>query len=166
MKAKLSTAFVGLGANLGHPVETLSEAILALGRIEGVSQLSASSLYRTAPVGPGTEGQPDYFNAVVSLQTSLSPRALLDALFELETRFGRERSVRNAARTLDLDLLLYDELVLDEAGLQLPHPRMTERAFVLFPLAELAPEALIPGLGRASELVQRVQDQGIEKLRD
>ena len=166
MKAKLSTAFIGLGANLGHPVETLSEAILALGRIEGVSELAASSLYRTAPVGPGTEGQPDYFNAVVSLRTSLGPRALLDALFGLETRFGRERSVRNAARTLDLDLLLYGELVIDEPDLQLPHPRMAERAFVLRPLAELAPEILIPGHGCASELAENVQDQDIVRLED
>lgn len=166
MKTPLSTAFVGLGANLGNPVETLREAILALGEIEGVSGLTASSLYRTAPVGPGVEGQPDYFNAVARLETSLSPKALLEALFGLENRFGRERSVRNAARTLDLDLLLYGELVLDETGLQLPHPRMVERAFVLQPLAELAPETLIPGHGRVSGLVAGVQGQGIEKLQD
>lgn len=164
MTPTLHPAFIGVGANLGEPVTTVRAAITALGQLDTLQDLRASSLYRTAPVGPGTEGQPDYINAVVSVRTALSPQALLDALFALEARFGRQRSRRNAARTLDLDLLLYGNCIIDETGLQLPHPRMAERAFVLQPLAELAPDVVIPGQGKVVELARTLTDQGVRRL--
>jgi 2-amino-4-hydroxy-6-hydroxymethyldihydropteridine diphosphokinase len=112
------------------------------------------------------DGQPDYINAVVGVDTALSPAALLDTLFAIELHFGRQRSVRNAARTLDLDLLLYGEDIVDQPGLQVPHPRMHLRAFVLQPLAEIAPDTLIPGQGRAKALSQALPEQGIARLPD
>ncbi|MDO6388353.1 MULTISPECIES: 2-amino-4-hydroxy-6-hydroxymethyldihydropteridine diphosphokinase [Uliginosibacterium] len=159
-------AWIGLGANLGDPVNTLREAFTALGQLPGCRVLTSSSLYRTAPQGPGTEGQPDYVNAVAALDTTLAAPELLEALLELEKNFGRQRSTRNAARTLDLDLLLYGCEILDAPGLHLPHPRMHERAFVLIPLAELAPETRIPGRGPVLELLNALPDQRIARIAD
>jgi len=158
-------AYVALGANLGDPLSTLRGAIEALNAMPQAQLLASSSLYRTAPVG--LKHQPDFINAVVKLATALPPTALLDRLFALEARFGRVRSIRNAPRTLDLDLLLYDDLMLVHPGppqLVLPHPRMTERAFVLAPLAEIAPDIVIPGAPSLRELLPRVADQRIERL--
>lgn len=157
-------AWVGLGANLGDPVSTIHDAFTALGTLPGCKVLARSSLYRTAPQGPGVEGQPDYVNAVAALDTKLAAPELLEALFGIEQQFGRQRSARNAARTLDLDLLLYSHEVLDMPGLHLPHPRMHERAFVLIPLSELAPEAHIPGRGPVMELLDALPDQRIERI--
>ncbi|MDP5241323.1 2-amino-4-hydroxy-6-hydroxymethyldihydropteridine diphosphokinase [Uliginosibacterium sp. 31-16] len=159
-------AWVGLGANLGDPVATVREALAALGNLPESRVMARSSLYRTAPVGPGTEGQPDYINAVAALDTTLAPTELLDALLALEKAFGRQRSARNAARTLDLDLLLYGHEILDAPGLHLPHPRMHERAFVLIPLCELAPETRIPGRGPALELLDTLPDAHIARIAD
>jgi 2-amino-4-hydroxy-6-hydroxymethyldihydropteridine diphosphokinase len=122
----------------------------------------ASSFYRSAPVG--NEAQPDFVNGVAALETDLAPRELLAALLRIEHAMGRERTAPNAPRTLDLDLLLYDELVVDEPGLRVPHPRMHSRAFVLAPLVEIAPEAAIPGHGPAADLLLRVSDQRIERI--
>jgi 2-amino-4-hydroxy-6-hydroxymethyldihydropteridine diphosphokinase len=155
-------AFVGLGANLENPLQQVRQAISELDAIEHTRVLVASSLYRSAPVGYAD--QPDFINAVAKVQTRLSPHELLDALHVIENRHGRRRSVRNAPRTLDLDLLLYGMLVVDEDGLTLPHPRMHERAFVLLPLAEIAPEALLPGHALVSQLLARVDRSGVEKL--
>jgi 2-amino-4-hydroxy-6-hydroxymethyldihydropteridine diphosphokinase len=155
-------AFVGLGANLEDPLQQVRQAIAELDAIEHTCLLVASSLYRSAPVGYAD--QPDFINAVAKLQTGLSPRELLDALHVIENRHSRRRSVRNAPRTLDLDLLLYGILVVDEDGLTLPHPRMHERAFVLLPLAEIAPEALLPGHASVSQLLAQVDRSGVEKL--
>lgn len=159
-------AWVGLGANLGDPVGAVREALAALGELPESRVVARSSLYRTAPVGPGTEGQPDYINAVAALDTTLAPTELLDALLALEKTFGRQRSKRNAARTLDLDLLLYGHEILDTPGLHLPHPRMHERAFVLIPLCELAPETRIPGRGPALELLDALPDAHIARIAD
>ncbi len=159
-------AYVALGANLGNPLTTVRAALAALQAMPDAALLAASSLYRTAPVG--LKHQPDFINAVVKLTTDLSPLELLGRLFEIEARFGRVRSIRNAPRTLDLDLLLCDDLMLDLPGpprLTLPHPRMTERAFVLAPLAEIAPDLTIPGAGLVAELLPSVADQRIERLR-
>jgi len=164
MMATAATAWIGVGANLGDAAATVHAAIAALNEVGGVRLLQSSSLYRSTPIGPGVEGQPDYINAVASVQTALTPAALLDALFAIELHFGRQRSVRNAARTLDLDLLLYGEEIIDQPGLQVPHPRMHERAFVLLPLAEVAPDTLIPGHGRAAALAQALPDQGVARL--
>ena len=155
-------AYVALGANLGHPAATVRAALAALSGIPESVLIAASSLYRTAPVG--LKHQPDFINAVAAVDTALAPLALLEALFAIEARFGRSRSVKNAPRTLDLDLLLYGQSRLDEARLTLPHPRMHERAFVLVPLAELAPECRIPGHGELSELLARCCDQGVVRI--
>ena len=155
-------AFVGLGANLDNPLRQVTQALAELDAIEHTRVLGASSLYRTAPVGYAD--QPDFINAVARLRTGLSPRELLDALHAIENRHARRRSVRNAPRTLDLDLLLYGMLVVREAGLIVPHPRMHERAFVLLPLAELAPEVCVPGLATAAHLAGQVDRSGVEKL--
>jgi 2-amino-4-hydroxy-6-hydroxymethyldihydropteridine diphosphokinase len=155
-------AFVGLGANLENPLQQVRQAISELDAIEHTRVVVASSLYRSAPVGYAD--QPDFINAVAKMQTRLSPHELLDALHVIENRHGRRRSLRNAPRTLDLDLLLYGMLVVDEDGLTLPHPRMHERAFVLLPLAEIAPEALLPGHAPVSQLLAQVDRSGVEKL--
>ena len=155
-------AFVGLGANLENPLQQVRQAIAELDAIERTRVLVASSLYRSAPVGYAD--QPDFINAVAKLQTRLSPHELLDALHVIENRHGRRRSVRNAPRTLDLDLLLYGMLVVHEEGLTLPHPRMHERAFVLLPLAEIAPDAPLPGHAPVSQLLAQVDRSGVEKL--
>jgi 2-amino-4-hydroxy-6-hydroxymethyldihydropteridine diphosphokinase len=155
-------AFVGLGANIQEPMAQLKQALVELTTIPETRMTARSSFYRTAPVG--YLEQPDFINAVAKLETSLAPRVLLDALHSIENRHGRRRTIRNAPRTLDLDLLLYAEQVLDEEGLTLPHPRMHERAFVLAPLAEIAPEVLVPGRGRALELLARVDRSGVERI--
>jgi 2-amino-4-hydroxy-6-hydroxymethyldihydropteridine diphosphokinase len=155
-------AFVGLGANLENPVQQVSRAMTELDGIEHTRLLAASSLYRSDPVGYAD--QPHFINAVAKLHTGLSPHELLDALHVIENRHGRRRSVRNAPRTLDLDLLTYGVLVLQEQGLTLPHPRMHERAFVLMPLAELAPDVRVPGRGPIAQLLAQADRSGVEKL--
>ena len=155
-------AFIGLGANIGDPGRQLRNALAALDGIPGTRLMRASSLWRTAPVGYAA--QPDFVNAVAEVETAQAPRALLEALLAIEKRFGRERSFANAPRTLDLDLLLYGDRVLSEQGLELPHPRMHERAFVLAPLAEIAPDIAIPGKGSAAALLAACADQRIEKI--
>jgi len=124
--------------------------------------LAASSLYRTAPVG--LRHQPDFINAVVAVDAVSPAPTLLDDLFDIEARFGRSRSVKDAPRTLDLDLLVYGDEVSDDPELTLPHPRLHERAFVLAPLAEIAPQLLIPGRGYVADLLVQCADQQIEKL--
>ncbi len=156
------TAWVGIGANLGDAHANVLDALERLTWTPGVRLLRASSLYRTAPIDSSGD---DYINAVAEVDTSLSARALLAALHGIEQAHGRERPYRNAPRTLDLDLLLYDDEVIDEApALIVPHPRMHARAFVLAPLAELAPALLIPGHGRVAELLPFVADQAIERI--
>jgi 2-amino-4-hydroxy-6-hydroxymethyldihydropteridine diphosphokinase len=156
------TAFVGLGANLDDPVVQVRQALAELETIDDTRVTARSCFYRTAPVG--YLNQPDFINAVAQLQTGLEARALLDALLTIENRHGRRRSVRNAPRTLDLDLLLYGDRMLSDDKLTLPHPRLHERAFVLAPLAEIAPDAIVPGQGRVKDLLARVDRSGVEKL--
>jgi 2-amino-4-hydroxy-6-hydroxymethyldihydropteridine diphosphokinase len=155
-------ACVALGSNLGDPVATVRTALEALESLPQSRLVAASSLYRTAPVG--LKNQPDFINAVASLDTALVPLALLDALFAIEARFGRRRDFRHAPRTLDLDLLLYGDETRDEEHLTLPHPRMHERAFVLVPLVEIAPECVIPGRGRADRLIEACRCQRLARL--
>ncbi len=156
-------AYVGLGANLGDPAQAVRDAISQLSRLPGTALSLVSSLYASAPVDASGD---DFINAVVRLDTSLSAHELLHELQRIEQDFGRERPFRNAPRTLDLDLLLYGDQTIEDAELQVPHPRMGERAFVLLPLLEIAPEALIPGRGSASALVAGVSDQAIFRLPD
>ena len=155
-------AFVGLGANLGSPETQVRGAIAALAKFPRTRLLAASSLYRSAPVGVG--GQPDFVNAVAKVETGLEARELLDELLGTEARFGRERPSPGAARTLDLDLLLYGDRIIDEPGLVVPHPRMHERAFVLMPLAEIAADASIPRKGSVKTLLAACRDQKIQKV--
>jgi len=142
------TAYLGLGANLGDCLGQLRGARRGLAATEGIEVTAASGLYETEPVG-GPTGQPNYLNAVLQVETTLAPQALLACCLELEARFGRRRNERWGARTLDIDLLLYGALCLETPGLILPHPRLHERRFVLAPLAELAPELRHPVLGRS-----------------
>ncbi len=155
-------AYVALGSNLGNPVQTVEDAIEAMASLRGSLLKAMSSLYRTAPVG--LRRQPDFINAVVALDTRLPPRELLEALFAVEARFGRERSVKNAPRTLDLDLLLHGDTVSDDPFVTLPHPRMHERAFVLAPLSEIAPGLVIPGRGTVETLLAACAGQRIHPL--
>ncbi len=157
-----SLAFVALGANLVEPVAQVRAAGAALAELPGSRLLRLSSLYRTAPVG--LRGQPDFINAVAALETVLEPQQLLDALFVVERRFGRRREFHHAPRTLDLDLLLYDECEIDSQQLSLPHPRLHLRAFVLVPLLEIEPLCRIPGRGSAAAWLPAVSQQRIERL--
>ncbi len=147
-------AYVGLGANLGDREETLQRALRLLDG-EGIDVTAVSTLRETEPVG--YLDQPLFLNGVARVATRLTPQELLTALLEVERELGRDRSgPRFGPRTVDLDLLLYDQLVLDEEGLTVPHPRLHERRFVLEPLNELAPGLLIPGRGRVSDLLAKL----------
>jgi 2-amino-4-hydroxy-6-hydroxymethyldihydropteridine diphosphokinase len=150
------TAYVALGSNLGDRERTLLAAVDALGAEEGIRVLAVSRLIDTEPVG--YLDQPRFLNGVVALDTDLPPRELLDRLLALERGFGRERTgvPVQGPRTLDLDLLLYGAAEIDEPGLRVPHPRLHERAFVLAPLAELAPGLEVPGHGRVEALLAGV----------
>jgi 2-amino-4-hydroxy-6-hydroxymethyldihydropteridine diphosphokinase len=154
--------YVALGSNLGNPAATVDEAIETLAALRGSILRAMSSLYRTAPIG--LRHQPDFINAAVALDTRLPAAELLGELFAVEAHYGRERSVPNAPRTLDLDLLLYGNLVSEEPRLTLPHPRMHQRAFVLAPLAEIAPGLTIPGHGKVEDLLAACADQRIHAL--
>jgi 2-amino-4-hydroxy-6-hydroxymethyldihydropteridine diphosphokinase len=158
---RFEIAHIGLGSNLEDPVRQVQQAFEELARLPRTRLLACSSLYRTAPVGK--LDQPDFVNAVAMLDTELSPRELLQELLALEARHGRVRSEPSGPRTLDLDLLLLGGRVIREPGLEIPHPRMHQRAFVLLPLAELSPDAVVPGRGRVAELVARVADQRVTR---
>jgi len=154
-------AWIGLGANLGDARATLDAAFDALAALPASRLVVRSAIYRSAPVD--ARG-PDFLNAVAGLDTTLPAAQLLALLHAVEQLHGRERSTRNAPRTLDLDLLLYGDAVVDDPGLVLPHPRAHERAFVLRPLADVAPQLVIPGRGAVRELLGRVAGQAIERL--
>jgi 2-amino-4-hydroxy-6-hydroxymethyldihydropteridine diphosphokinase len=156
----VTVAFVGLGANLGEPRSQLEQAFIELDAIPHTRVVRTSSLYRTEPVGYAA--QPPFVNAVAQLETALPAERLLEELQAIEARHGRSRSFPNAPRTLDLDLLLFGKAVIQTPALEVPHPRMHERAFVLVPLLEIAPQAGIPGLGPARRFLKTAQ--GVEKL--
>ncbi|MFY9328897.1 MAG: 2-amino-4-hydroxy-6-hydroxymethyldihydropteridine diphosphokinase [Georgfuchsia sp.] len=158
----MTRAYIALGANLGDPSSTVLAAIEALRDLPHSQLIAASSLYRTAPVG--LRNQPDFVNAVISIETQLDAPGLLDELFAIEARFGRSRSIPNAPRTLDLDLLLHGDTICDDPQLTLPHPRMHQRAFVLVPLAEIAPDITMPVHGMLIDLLQNCADQQVESM--
>jgi len=153
---------VGLGSNLEDPVRQVLSALEALGRLPHTRVNARSSLYRSAPMG--RLDQPDFINAVAELETGLSARALLEGLLAVEAGHGRTRSTPNAPRTLDLDLLLVGDEVISEPGLEVPHPRMHERAFVLLPLSEIDPDVRVPGRGRVAVLLQNIGDQQVTRI--
>lgn len=157
-------AVVGLGANLGDAKASVLGALGVLAVLPSTRLLRASKLYQT-PAWGQTE-QPDFINAVALLETGLGARALLERLLAIERDFGRIRTLgrRWGPRTLDLDLLLFGNAVIDEPGLQVPHPHLHERAFALLPLAEIAPELAIPGLAKVGQLAAAMASEGIEAL--
>ncbi|MBZ0091750.1 MAG: 2-amino-4-hydroxy-6-hydroxymethyldihydropteridine diphosphokinase [Sulfuricellaceae bacterium] len=157
-------AFIGLGSNLDDPRQQVLAAFRELDSLPGTHLAARSSLYRSAPMGFAE--QPDFINAVAEIRTRLSPHDLLQALLGIEHRRGRVRSFSNAPRVLDLDVLLYDGQVMHEDGLTVPHPRIRERAFVLRPLLEIAPDCLIPGCGLAADFLPGCTDQQLERLEE
>ncbi|WP_444883906.1 2-amino-4-hydroxy-6-hydroxymethyldihydropteridine diphosphokinase [Microbulbifer sp. PSTR4-B] len=158
----MERVFIGLGSNLSEPQKQLRSALAAMEEIPDCRLLRCSSFYHSAPIGPGE--QPDYVNAVVELECALTPIGLLDQLQTIEQAHGRERSVRWGARTLDLDVLLFGEQQLDETRLQVPHPRMAERNFVLQPLAELDPQLQLPSGELLQQLLQDCPQNRLEKF--
>jgi len=151
----MTNAFVGIGSNLGDREATLRQAVELLAAEEGVEVVAVSELRETEPVGPVEQGP--FLNGAVRLATELPPRELLERLLAIEQRLGRVRKERFGPRTIDLDLLVYGELVIDEPGLTIPHPRLHERRFALDPLADLAPDLVIPGGGSVSALLAKLE---------
>jgi 2-amino-4-hydroxy-6-hydroxymethyldihydropteridine diphosphokinase len=161
--AEVVRSALALGSNIGDSVATLEAATQALTAIPGIELEAKSSWYRTKAVGPP---QPDYINACIILQVKMSPQELLDTLLAIEQKFGRVRRERWGARSLDLDILLYDDLILDTPNLQIPHPRMHERAFVLVPLLEIAPDWIEPVSGLTiKQLVKKVDCSDVHLLK-
>jgi 2-amino-4-hydroxy-6-hydroxymethyldihydropteridine diphosphokinase len=158
----MAIAYIALGSNLKQPILQIKQAITALADMPQTKLLQHSSLYLTPPVG--YDNQPDFINAVAKLETTLKPTQLLESILDIESSFGRERPFPNAPRVLDLDLLLYDELVMHTPSLTIPHPRMHVRSFVMLPLAEIAPDLLIPKLGNVVELLAKLDVSDIKKI--
>ena len=154
-------AYVGLGSNVGDRAAEIESAIDEIAALASTTLVARSSLYRSPPLAASGG---EYLNAVVRLRTALAPHALLHALQAIEQAHGRERPFANAPRTLDLDLLLHGDAVLDGSGLTLPHPRLHERAFVLVPMAEIAPGLVVPGRGALGALCANVAAQPLAKL--
>ena len=160
--SSLVTAFIALGANVGDPASQIRAGLRALAALPQTKLAGQSSLYRNPPEG-GMD-QPEYVNAVARVETALGPRELLERLLEIERAHGRAREYPNSPRTLDLDIALYGERVVDEPGLTIPHPRMAGRSFVMLPLAEIAPDAVVPGKGRVADLAAKLNASGLVKL--
>ncbi|HEX5313477.1 MAG TPA: 2-amino-4-hydroxy-6-hydroxymethyldihydropteridine diphosphokinase [Gammaproteobacteria bacterium] len=158
----MTAAWIGLGSNLGDSRAEIEAAFAELDSLPHTSLRSRSRLYRTRPVGP--VAQPDFVNAAAALETALAPEELLDALLAVEARHGRERREHWGPRTLDLDILLYDETQIATARLSVPHPRLAERAFALCPLADIAPQAEVPGAGSVAVLLARLDTSGVTPL--
>jgi 2-amino-4-hydroxy-6-hydroxymethyldihydropteridine diphosphokinase len=158
----LHRAAIALGSNLGDSCQILKSALETLDSLPQITVEAVSEIYQTVAVGPP---QPDYLNACAVLSTDLEPQALLDTMLEVEAQFGRVRWERWGARLLDLDLLLFDDLVIEQSGLQVPHPRLVERAFVLVPLADVAADWVEPISRKAIAFwVQQVDCSGVQKI--
>lgn len=160
--------FIGVGSNLQDPLQQVKDALVALGQVPDTRCIESSSLYRSKPMGP--TDQPDYINAVVELETTLSARMLLQQLQNIEAKQGRVRGAEHwGPRTLDLDILLYNQYIIDDSGLKIPHSGMHERAFVLYPLHEIAPDLQIPGRGSLKNMLKTLEqtmakDKELERL--
>ncbi len=153
--------YIGIGANLGNLHATVNDAIVRIGKIRDTRLINYSSKYRTAPIDATGD---DYVNAVACVDTNLSAVDLLNELHLIEHAHGRERAYRNAPRTLDLDILLYGDERIDLPSLHIPHPRMLDRAFVLVPLLEIAPNIIIPTRGLARNHMAAVSGQAITRI--
>lgn len=162
MESKLERVFIGLGSNLDNPLQQLKSAVKQLAAIPGSCGLKVSRLYRSPPLGP--QDQPDYINAVAGLSTHLEPEALLDQLQAIEQAHGRQRDGQHwGARTLDLDLLLYGQRQIKSERLTVPHPGLSERTFVLFPLSDVAEsDLIIPKMGTLQQLQSAIDDMNLE----
>ena len=147
----MHSIFIGLGSNLDNPQQKIKDAIILISEIDDVNITATSSLYETPPVG--FLNQPNFINAVVKISSSINYNDLLTKLFDIEHIFGRIRKEKNGPRTLDLDILLFDDLILESESLSIPHPRMHERLFVLIPLLEFSPIIKIPKYGSVSNLL-------------
>ncbi|MGZ8156041.1 MAG: 2-amino-4-hydroxy-6-hydroxymethyldihydropteridine diphosphokinase [Burkholderiales bacterium] len=158
----LEDAYIALGSNLKNPADQVRAGFEELAMLPDTLLAAISSLYSNPAVG--YVDQPDFVNAVAKIQTGLAPRALLAELLAIERRFGRVREFENAPRTLDLDIVLYGSETIDEPGLTVPHPRMHERAFVIVPLAEIAPDLVVPGRGPIATLLRGVDQGSLTKL--
>jgi len=154
--------WIGLGSNLADPENQIRLAIDLLHQHEQINVVSRSSLYRSDPMGP--PDQPEYINAVVAVETTLQPTELLDAAQAIENDSGRVRKERWGARTLDLDLLIFGDVIMNTDRLVLPHPGIASRSFVLIPLLEIAPAIVIPGLGQAADFLASVEDYGLTRM--
>lgn len=154
--------FIGLGSNLENPLEQIKTAIKDMKAMVDTELVACSSLYKSPPMGP--QDQPDYINAVIELDTTLTPHSLLDELQKIEQQHGRVRKRHWGERTLDLDILVYGEQVLDDDRLTVPHPGIAERAFVIYPLAELDNSLVVPGLGTVSQLVETCPRDGLQQV--
>jgi 2-amino-4-hydroxy-6-hydroxymethyldihydropteridine diphosphokinase len=154
--------YIGLGSNLDNPQQQINTAINDIDAIEQTSVVQTSSLYQSPPMGP--QDQPDYTNAVICIETLLSAHQLLDALQAIEQHHGRVRKRHWGERTLDLDILVFADKVISDERLKVPHPGLAERAFVVYPLAEIAPDIEIPGLGAIAAIQEKCPLQGLEKV--
>lgn len=162
-RSPVAMAYIALGSNLGDPRQQVEQALKALGQLPATRMRARSGWYRSAAVGPGP--QPDYVNGVVLLETGLPPEELIVHLQGIEAQHGRERRVRWAARTLDLDILLYGDRVIDTEELEIPHPRLSERNFVLYPLADISPDLILPDGTSLASLLSRCPADGLQRIR-
>ena len=160
----MTRAWIGLGSNLDNPRDHVIEAFHELAETEGISMVARSSLYLSEPLGP--QDQPDFVNAAAVIETTLDPLSLLEVLQAIEQRHGRQRERHWGPRTLDLDLLLYDDEQIRHPELTVPHPAIAERSFVLLPLQEIAPGLVIPGLGSVESLLQKLGNPVLEMTND
>ena len=158
----MHSIFIGLGSNLDNPKQKIKDAIHLINEIDDVSIIATSSLYETSPIG--FLEQPNFINAVVQIYSPINHNNLLIKLFDIERIFGRIRKEKNGPRTLDLDILLFDNLILESKSLTIPHPRMHERLFVLIPLLEISPIIEIPKYGSVSNLISGLTIQNIKKV--
>lgn len=154
--------YIGLGSNLDDPQAQIKTAIADIGSIAETALVQSSSLYQSPPMGP--QDQPDYINAVISVETTLSPHVLLDALQAIEQSHGRIRKRHWGERTLDLDILLFADKVIDDERLTVPHPGLVDRAFVVYPLAEVAPDLIIPNLGSVKQIQEKCPPGGLQQV--
>ena len=162
MNTNVKLAYLGLGTNLGDKKANLRAAVNILNSNESVDVVALSSLYSTQPVG--VKDQPDFINAVIAIQTTLSPVELLKLCNNIEHQLGRVRTIRWGPRVIDIDILLYNDVVINDNDLIIPHPCIMERAFVLIPLAEIAPDVILPGGIKASDAAHEIECIGIERI--
>ena len=160
----MTRAYIGLGSNLDNPRDQVVDAFQELAETDDIRLVARSSLYLSEPLGP--QDQPDFINAVAAIETTLAPQSLLEVLQAIEQKHARKRERHWGPRTLDLDLLLYDDEHIRHPDLRVPHPGIAERSFVLLPLQEIAPELVIPGLGSVRGLLQKLGNPVLETTKD